>query len=130
MQPIVLGPNMPAMFYRGDGRIDRLRGASGHDDRPGDWIASVTARFGSEKGMTRLADGTLLAEAVAAVEGTREEATASIVDGLRRAVARIEPLLPVVLSRGSAPRARAPSDRRVGGLGPAAGRPGGIGGRG
>lgn len=67
MQPIVLGPNMPAMFYRGDGRIDRLRGTSGHEDRPEDWIASVTARFGSETdGMTRLADGTLLAEAVAA----------------------------------------------------------------
>ncbi|HJY60203.1 MAG TPA: class I mannose-6-phosphate isomerase [Streptosporangiaceae bacterium] len=67
MQPIVLGPNMPAMFYRGDGRIDRLRGASGHEERPEDWIASVTARFGSETdGMTRLADGTLLAEAVAA----------------------------------------------------------------
>ena len=66
MQPIVLGPNMPAMFYRGDGRIDRLRGTSGHGDRPEDWIASVTARFGTETdGMTRLPDGTLLAEAVA-----------------------------------------------------------------
>ncbi len=67
MQPIVLGPNMPAMFYRGDGRIDRLRGTSGHEDRPEDWIASVTARFGTDTdGMTRLPDGTLLAEAVAA----------------------------------------------------------------
>ena len=66
MQPIVLGPNMPAMFYRGDGRIDRLRGTSGHGDRPEDWIASVTARFGTETdGMTRLPDGTVLAEAVA-----------------------------------------------------------------
>jgi mannose-6-phosphate isomerase len=66
VQPIVLGPNMPAMFYRGDGRIDRLRGTTGHEDRPEDWIASVTARFGSQTdGMTRLPDGTLLAEAVA-----------------------------------------------------------------
>ena len=66
MQPIVLGPNMPAMFYRGDGRIDRLRGSTGHDDRPEDWIASVTARFGAQNdGKTRLPDGTLLAEAVA-----------------------------------------------------------------
>ena len=66
MQPIVLGPNMPAMFYRGDGRIDRLRGTTGHEDRPEDWIASVTARFGSQTdGMTWLPDGTLLAEAVA-----------------------------------------------------------------
>ena len=67
MQPIVLGPNMPEMFYRGDGRIDRFRGTSGHEDRPEDWIASVTARFGTQTdGMTRLPDGSLLAEAVAA----------------------------------------------------------------
>lgn len=67
MQPIVLGPNMPAMFYRGGGRIDRLRGTSGHGERPEDWIASVTSRFGSDTdGMTRLPDGSLLAEAVAA----------------------------------------------------------------
>ncbi len=66
MQPIVLGPNMPEMFYRGHGRIDRLRGTSGHEDRPEDWIGSVTARFGADTdGMTRLPDGTLLAEAVA-----------------------------------------------------------------
>jgi mannose-6-phosphate isomerase len=67
VQPIVLGPNMPEMFYRGDGRIDQLRGTSGHEDRPEDWIASVTARFGTDTdGMTRLADGSLLASAVAA----------------------------------------------------------------
>jgi mannose-6-phosphate isomerase len=67
VQPIVLGPNMPEMFYRGGGRIDRLRGTSGHEDRPEDWIASVTSRFGSATdGMTRLPDGSLLAEAVAA----------------------------------------------------------------
>ena len=67
MQPIVLGPNMPGMFYRGNGRIDRLRGTSGHEDRPEDWIGSVTARFGTDTdGMTRLADGSLLASAVAA----------------------------------------------------------------
>lgn len=67
MQPIVLGPNTPEMFYRGDGRIDRLRGTSGHQGRPEDWIASATARFGTDtSGMTRLPDGSLLAEAVAA----------------------------------------------------------------
>jgi mannose-6-phosphate isomerase len=65
--PIVLGPNMPPMFYRGAGRIDELRGTAGHEDRPEDWIASVTARFGTDTdGMTRLADGSLLASAVAA----------------------------------------------------------------
>jgi mannose-6-phosphate isomerase len=67
VQPIVLGPNMPAMFYRGAGRIDRLRGTTGHEDRPEDWIASVTSRFGSQTdGKTTLPDGTLLADAVAA----------------------------------------------------------------
>jgi mannose-6-phosphate isomerase len=66
VQPIVLGPNMPEMFYRGGGRIDRLRGTSGHQDRPEDWIASVTSRFGTDAdGMTKLPDGSLLAEAVA-----------------------------------------------------------------
>jgi hypothetical protein len=48
VQPVVLGPDMPEMFYRGDGRIDRLRGTSGHQDRPGGCVASVTARFGTE----------------------------------------------------------------------------------
>ena len=54
------------MFYRGDGRIDRLGGTTGHADRPEDWIASATARFGSRTdGMTTLPDSTLLADAVA-----------------------------------------------------------------
>lgn len=67
MLPIALEPNTPPMFYRGAGWIDRLRGTSGHEDRPEDWIASVTARFGlAPDGMTRLPDGQWLAEAVAA----------------------------------------------------------------
>jgi hypothetical protein len=33
VQPIVLGPNTPEMFYRGAGRIDRLHGTSKHEDR-------------------------------------------------------------------------------------------------
>jgi mannose-6-phosphate isomerase len=67
VEPIALGPNMPEMFYRGAGRIDRLRGTSGHSGRPEDWIASVTSRFGTDTdGMTRLPDGSLLADAIAA----------------------------------------------------------------
>ena len=67
MQPVVLGPNMPDTFYRGAGRIGRFRGSPGGDGRPEDWIASATARFGGgTAGMTRLADGSLLAGAIAA----------------------------------------------------------------
>lgn len=68
MQPVVLEPNMPDTFYRGAGRIARLRGcAEDVGDRPEDWIASTTSRFGhGTAGMTRLADGSLLADAIAA----------------------------------------------------------------
>ena len=69
MQPIVLAPNMPETFYRGAGRIDRLRGGAPAEaeSRPEDWIASTTSRFGRDTdGMTRLADGTLLADMIAA----------------------------------------------------------------
>jgi mannose-6-phosphate isomerase len=67
VEPIALGPNMPEMFYRGAGRIDRLRGTHGHEERPEDWIASVTSRFGTPAdGMTRLPDGALLKDLVAA----------------------------------------------------------------
>ncbi len=69
MQPIVLGPNLPDTFYRGAGRIGRFR--SGPPERAGagrpeDWIASTTARYGGgTAGMTRLADGSLLADVIA-----------------------------------------------------------------
>jgi mannose-6-phosphate isomerase len=67
MQPIVLGPNLPDTFYRGDGRIGRFRGVEvAGASRPEDWIGSVTARFGDgTAGMTRLADGSLLADVIA-----------------------------------------------------------------
>ena len=68
MPPIVLEPNMPATFYRGAGRIERLRGGApaGRGGRPEDWIASTTSRFGRDTdGMTRLADGSLLAGVIA-----------------------------------------------------------------
>jgi mannose-6-phosphate isomerase len=72
VRPIVLEPNMPDTFYRGAGRIDRLRASAdpapaGLEERPEDWIASTTSRFGGgTDGMTRLADGTLLADVIAA----------------------------------------------------------------
>ena len=62
MQPIVLGPNMPAMFYRGDGRIDRLRGTSRARGpaRGLDRVGHGAVRQPRPTGMTRLPDGTLL----------------------------------------------------------------------
>ncbi len=71
MRPIVLGPNQPETFYRGSGRIGRFRGTTETGTtgavRPEDWIASTTGRFGhGTDGMTRLPDGSLLADAIAA----------------------------------------------------------------
>jgi mannose-6-phosphate isomerase len=68
VQPLVLAANMPRSFYRGAGRIDRLRGMPAHADpyHPEDWIASVTARAGAApSGLTTLADGRTLADAIA-----------------------------------------------------------------
>lgn len=73
MQPIALGANLPDTFYRGAGRIARFRGsAPAGPPRPEDWIASTTSRFGGANsgqhgaGQTRLADGSLLADVIAA----------------------------------------------------------------
>jgi mannose-6-phosphate isomerase len=104
VEPITLGPNMPEMFYRGAGRIDRLRGTHGHADRPEDWIASVTSRFGtSTDGMTRLPDGSLLASAVAddpvgwlgaehvAEHGTDTELLVKLLDAGQRLPVHVHP---------------------------------------
>jgi mannose-6-phosphate isomerase len=68
VQPVMLPANMPRSFYRGAGRIDRLRGTAAHADpyHPEDWIGSVTARNGAAPaGLTTLPDGRLLADAIA-----------------------------------------------------------------
>jgi mannose-6-phosphate isomerase len=65
IDPVVLGPNMPDTFYRGAGRISQFRGTP-FDQHPEDWIGSATERrTGGGAGLTRLADGTLLADAIA-----------------------------------------------------------------
>jgi len=67
------GPTCRETFYRGAGRIARFRGlVQAGEPRPDDWIASTTSRFGASEGQhgtagqTRLADGSLLADAIAA----------------------------------------------------------------
>jgi mannose-6-phosphate isomerase len=66
MEPILLGPNLPDTFYLGAGGIARFRGEP-LPLRPEDWIGSTTPRFGAAPaGLTRLAGGELLADAIAA----------------------------------------------------------------
>lgn len=68
MKPLALPPNQLHRFYRGGARIAELRGVPHQDDyAPEDWVGSVTTTFGSdEEGLSRLGDGRLLAEAIAA----------------------------------------------------------------
>jgi mannose-6-phosphate isomerase len=60
--------NQVEHFYRGGDRIAELRGgAVGAGNRPEEWIASMTTMSSqSERGLSRLADGTLLRDAVLA----------------------------------------------------------------
>jgi mannose-6-phosphate isomerase len=62
-----LGANQPDTFYRGAGRIAEFRTVPALPDRPEDWVGSVTSRFGlAPAGLSSLADGRVLAEAIAA----------------------------------------------------------------
>lgn len=63
----VLGANQPETFYRGAGRIAEFRTVPALPDRPEDWVGSVTSRFElAPAGLSSLADGRVLAEAIAA----------------------------------------------------------------
>lgn len=72
MQPIVLTAHQPAdRFYAGGAQIAAFRGPAGSPAPgthvPEDWVGSTTTLFGEEAlGLTRLPDGTLLRDAVAA----------------------------------------------------------------
>lgn len=68
MEPILLPSNQPAArFYRGGQRISRFRGEpDSPPNTPEDWVGSTTSvRGDAPHGLTRLADGVLLADAVA-----------------------------------------------------------------
>jgi mannose-6-phosphate isomerase len=66
--PVKLPPNPIRHFYRGGPAIAQLRGIDvGGDHSPEEWIGSATTLFGeTEKGLSRLPDGTLLRDALAA----------------------------------------------------------------
>ena len=69
MRPIAIEANQPPdRFYRGGTRIARFRGAaSASEFTPEDWIGSTTSLFGDPTlGRTRLPDGTMLGDAIAA----------------------------------------------------------------
>jgi mannose-6-phosphate isomerase len=64
VRPIVLAPNTLSSFYPGAGRIGAFRREPGLDpSHAEDWIASTTPRTGAApRGLTRLPDGSLLAD--------------------------------------------------------------------
>lgn len=69
MEPILLPSNQPAeRFYAGGARISAFRGeAPSAPNTPEDWVGSTTSvRGDSPVGMTRLADGRLLVDAIEA----------------------------------------------------------------
>jgi mannose-6-phosphate isomerase len=68
VKPIVLEANQPPRFYQGGASIADFRGdPRPTDNRPEDWVGSSTTLFGQEQdGLTTLADGSLLRDAIAA----------------------------------------------------------------
>jgi mannose-6-phosphate isomerase len=68
VKPLVLPPNVQHHFYAGGRRIARLRGLELDDDHaPEEWIGAVNSMFGKpDRGPSRLEDGTLLRDAIAA----------------------------------------------------------------
>jgi mannose-6-phosphate isomerase len=68
VRPLLLPPNVLRHFYAGGERIARLRGlALESDHMPEEWIGAVNTAFGHEqRGLSRLEDGTLLRDAIAA----------------------------------------------------------------
>jgi mannose-6-phosphate isomerase len=67
MQPQVLPPNVLRHFYEGGARIAALRGIElDSDHMPEEWLGAVSTMFGSDRGLSRFEDGTLVRDAVEA----------------------------------------------------------------
>jgi mannose-6-phosphate isomerase len=68
LRPVVLPPNAVPRFYRGGAAIAALRGIEHAAERtPEEWVGSTTTVFGEQElGLSRLPDGRLLRDAVAA----------------------------------------------------------------
>lgn len=64
--PAILAPNRVRRFYAGGERIDALRGGAPHPGSPEEWVGSTTSTFGqTREGLSALADGTLVRDAIA-----------------------------------------------------------------
>jgi len=68
VKPLPLPPNLLHRFYRGGARIAAFRGIEVADDHaPEEWLGSTTTAWGeAEAGLSRLADGRTVRDAVAA----------------------------------------------------------------
>jgi len=67
VRPRPLPPNVLRHFYAGGARIAALRGLElDSDHMPEEWIGAVSTMFGSDRGLSRLEDGTLVRDAVLA----------------------------------------------------------------
>jgi mannose-6-phosphate isomerase len=68
VRPMLLPPNSVPRFYRGGAQIAALRGIEVASERaPEEWVGSATTVFGErELGLSRLPDGRLLRDALAA----------------------------------------------------------------
>jgi mannose-6-phosphate isomerase len=65
MKPMPLPPNVLRHFYAGGARIAALRGLElGDDHTPEEWIGAVNTTFTGGRGLARLADGTLVRDAI------------------------------------------------------------------
>jgi mannose-6-phosphate isomerase len=66
MKPFTLPPNILRHFYAGGERIAALRGTEPADHTPEEWIGAVNTTFDGSRGASRLADGTLVRDAIEA----------------------------------------------------------------
>jgi mannose-6-phosphate isomerase len=68
VKPVLLPPNVLRHFYKGGERIARLRGLTlDSDHMPEEWLGATNTAFGhEERGLSRLEDGTLVRDAIAA----------------------------------------------------------------
>jgi mannose-6-phosphate isomerase len=66
MRPIALPPNILRHFYAGGDRIAAFRGTEPAGHTPEEWIGAVNTTFDGSRGPSRLSDGTLVRDAIAA----------------------------------------------------------------